>query len=316
MHRKFIVLTFIITAGLYLLYSYFVLNHKMLYMDREYPMWEYTKNVINTKSTQKYDLLAIGDSRVKAGFIPVNNNKTNSLNLSLGGGTPMEGYYTLKKYLKNNPAPNKLILSYVSGHLTSFSNYWKRTVPFEFVTLEEHKEIMVLAKEYNELAITSVSKEYIDYSFPNTYASNFKNGLLGARWITNKSVLELVEMSRGQHFFGTNNFSNGLSGDAYRKSFIASRFHTYYLTELIKLANDHNTAVYFYYMPHNESSFNKLDVKTMAAYTNFIFKLSKENSMKICNDLFYMTNDNFGDPSHLYLGAEKNTKMMYQCILN
>jgi hypothetical protein len=281
-------------------------------MDREYPMWVYTKNVINTKSNLKYDLVAIGDSRVKAGFIPLNGG----INLSLGGGTPMEGYYTLKKYLQNNPAPNKLIISYISGHLTSFSNYWKRTVPFEFITAEDHQEIMGMAKKYNELAITSASKKYTDYLFPNTYASNFKNGILGARWITNMSVLESAQISRGQHFFGTNNFSNGLSGDAYRKSFIASKFHTYYLTKLIRLAKDNHIEVYFYYMPHNNSSFKKMNVNVKNAYKDFIFNISKENGMQICNAPFYMTNDKFGDPSHLYLGAEENTKMMYQCILN
>jgi hypothetical protein len=315
MHKKFIISTLSITTGFYLLYSYFVLNHKMLYMDREYPMWLYTKNMATTKSNKKYNLLAVGDSRLKAGFIPVNNNLTSSLNLSLGGGTPIEGYYTLSKYLLNNPAPNHLVLSYVPGHLLSFSNYWKRTIPFDFITAKEHDEIMNRALQYNESALLSKTREYADYKYPNTYASNFKNGIVGARWLINDSVLKKIQLSNGHYFFGTNDFANGLSGDAFRKEFKPLPLQTYYFIELIKLAKKNKIKLHFYYMPYNQSTFEKLAPNFVKQFKSFIETISKKHNMKICNDFFYMSNDKFGDPSHLYHGAKENTEMVYQCIV-
>lgn len=39
----------------------------------------------------------------------------------------------------------------------------------------------------------------------------------------------------------------------------------------------------------------------------YIKNLSLKYGMKLCNKVFYMENSDFGDPSHLFKGAKKNT---------
>ena len=57
----------------------------------------------------------------------------NSINLSVGGGTPIEGYYTLLEYLKNNKKPLYILLSYGPFHFEQADWFWTRNVRFDFL---------------------------------------------------------------------------------------------------------------------------------------------------------------------------------------
>jgi len=283
-------------------------------MDKEYPMWLYVKQVSKAQSSNKVNLIILGDSRAKAGFMPNELPNIKSLNLSLGGGTPIESYYILKSYLENNSAPSKIILSYVSGHLSTLGLYWKRTIPFEFLDDDNYQEIESIGKKLNIKAITDEEKTYLDYKLPQTYASNFKNGIINMRWYTNKNVLADSYRTHGHHFFGTSSFSNGLSGDVFKKSFKESKIQDYFLKKLITLMATHNITPYFYFMPFNESSFKKANPEYIQEYEQYIINLSTAYNINICNHVFYMKNNAFGDPSHLFNGAKENTQLMNDCI--
>ena len=313
MYKTFIIFVFLLTSLLYAAYSYFVLNHKMYYMDAEYPMWLEVKQIVNTKTDIKFDLIVLGDSRAKAGFIP-NQLPIKSFNLSLGGATPIEGYYTLKKYLANNPAPEKLVLSYTAIHLGHKTYYWSRTAPFGFLDDDEYKEIETLADKFKEEPIMKAEKSYMDFKFPKAYGNSFKNGIIGRRWQQNKIVFLECELAHGHHYFGTSQVSNGLNNESKRKKFINSELHDYYLKRLLKLASMHNIKLYFYIMPYNESSFKHTTKQYITDYANDIKNLSLKYNIKMCDKPFYMSNDNFGDPSHLYKGAKKSTSFIFECI--
>lgn len=313
MYKTFIMFVFLLTGLLYAVYSYFVLNYRIYYMDAEYPMWLEVKQVVNTKTDNKFDLIVLGDSRAKAGFIP-NQLSIKSLNLSLGGTTPIEGYYTLKKYLENNPAPNKLVLSYTAIHLGHKIYYWSRTVPFLYLNDSEYQEIEALAEILKEEPIMKTGKSYTDYKFPKVYGSSFKNGIIGRRWRENKIMYSECLLAHGHHYFGTAPFSHGLNNESKKMNFVNSNLHDYYLQRLLKLARMKHIKLYYYIMPYNEESFTHTDKQYIDGYTNYIKNLSSKYNMKMCDQPFHMSDDNFGDPSHLYRGAKKTTSLIFKCI--
>jgi len=66
----------------------------MQYNHTDYVMWKDTWD--NLKDSES-EVIIIGDSRAKAGIYPLNLND-DVYSLTLGGATPIEGYYTLKGF--------------------------------------------------------------------------------------------------------------------------------------------------------------------------------------------------------------------------
>jgi len=95
-YKKFIIKLFIIVISLYIGYTYIIKYQKMWYLDSEYPMWLHVKTTMNANIPLNYNTLMLGDSGAKAGFIPTQDILKKSINLSLGGSTPVEAYYILR----------------------------------------------------------------------------------------------------------------------------------------------------------------------------------------------------------------------------
>ena len=321
MYKKFIIKIIVIEAVLLIAYSVIVLNFKMFYMDPEYPMWLEVKQRTLDKTNNDMDIIMLGDSRAKAGFKPniLNKYKINSINLSVGGATPIEGYYTLKRYLENNKAPKNLVLSYTPTHLSSSDGcYFARTVPFDFFTDSEYEEVENLAIKFNAYYILNQNKSYLDYKYPTIYGKHFIEGLKHFRWLANNQFLEDSKNNKGYHYFGTKDEAIGLNSEAKKDKFISSKLYDYYFKKILDLAIQHKIRVYFYVMPFNESSYKIVKKEYVMEYENYLKNLASYKNMKmnVCNNIWYLSNDNFGDPSHLYKGVDFNTLKVFNCIEN
>lgn len=310
-NKKFVYLCVILVIILSSISFYFMLNYKNLYMNIEYPMWDNVKKIINSKKDNDYNFITIGDSRAKVGFKSnlFDDNQINSINLSVGGGTPIEGYYTLFEYLKNNKKPLYILLSYGPFHLEQADCFWTRNVRFDFLKYDQLKDIISISKVIeNDNTTLGNHEKLIDYKIkPYKYFKEFTTGLLERRWNTNKDIYSLLLNSKGHFYFGRQDYSNELNSEATKNSFIPSKVLNYYLEEIIKLAYINNIQVYYYTMPFNESSYLKMNKEYKSQYDNYINNLGFKYNMKILNNLDYLTNDNFGDPSHLYKGVEQVT---------
>ena len=284
-------------------------------MDPEYPMWKEVKDRCLTKSNKIEDIIMLGDSRAKADFKPTILHDLSVINLSVGGATPIEGYYTLKRYLANNPAPKNLIISYTPTHLSDSDGiYFARTVPFDFFEDNEYKRVEQLALKFNAEYILKQDKSYLDYKNPMIYGQYFSDGIINKRWIKNNSFYKYSQKERGYHWFGTNNQAVGLNEEAKQTKFILSKLYDYYFNKLLQITKYKNIKVYFYIMPFNKSSFVAVNKDYVSDYEKYIINLSKLYNMKICNKVFSMPNTAFGDPSHLYNGVNENTLKILDCI--
>lgn len=316
MNKKFIGIALSTVIFSFIVFSYIVFNHKILYMNTEYPMWLHVKETVLKQNDEKQDLIMIGDSRAKAGFIPNINKSVKSLNLAVGGGTPVEGYYILKKYIENNPAPNKIIISYGPFHLDGQDCYWDRTVKFDFMEKNDYIEVENLALLIKDFKTLGSGKTYTDYLSPIKFVSDLKNGIIGIRWSRNQSVLSEGYISKGHYYFGTAKFADGLNSETSQNNFIESPLINIYFKKLLDLARQNNIQIYYYTMPFNEASFKKGKEQYRNEYTNYLKDIAMLFDIKMCNQLTYMSNDNFGDPSHLYYGAKTTTKEIFECALD
>ena len=312
--KDFVLYTLLATTIVLLSYSYIVLNFKMLYMDSDYPVFTHVKNIINSPNKeQAYNFIAIGDSKLKAGFMPkqFDNDFFNSINLSMNGASPIEGFFTLKKYLKNNTPPKYLLLSYSPMALAppdSEINSWTRNLAFDFYTYSDFKHILETARAIKH--DTNLRKNYwfIYKIKTGKYIFQFFKGIFEKRWKSNGSALEKLRYSRGHFFYGKKERSDEQSIDLDGVSkFSPSQLRTAYLEKTLELAIDNQVTVFYYTMPFNETSFNNLHNNPRKQYDQYISKIFNKYSLINLNKLYYLRNEMFGDSMHLYRGIKKVT---------
>ncbi|PCJ21214.1 MAG: hypothetical protein COB02_01110 [Candidatus Cloacimonadota bacterium] len=291
-------------------------------------MWMDVKK--NSLKSNNHNFLLIGDSRAKAGFKPnsFDTNNINSINLAIGGATPIEGFYTLKRYLDNN-RPKYLLLSYGPFHLERQDTYWNRTVKFDYLGIFNNIKVTKYAKELNEYKLLNRGNKfkqhhfysYLNYRYnPFTYLPEFKATLFNKklnRKTQNKKVLAVLKESKGHYFFGRKKVCHGLNSESKSKrKFKISKLLELYLIKIIELAKIYNIEVYYYTMPFNQTSYKKTSNLYKTSYDIYFNNLSTKYSIKILNKLYYLDDTNFGDVSHLYHGADIVTNDIKDKFIN
>lgn len=286
---------------------YFALNYQDLYESREYPMWKHVHNVVNSASSDKNQLILIGDSRAKAGYEP-KYASYKTLNLALGGSTPIEGYYILKHYLENNEKPKNIVLSYAPFHLIEHNYFWLRTVRYKFLEYDQYSKIISNAYKLKNDEISENDNRLKYYLFPSTYISSIFTGLRKKRWKVNKQVHSDVLVNNGHYHFGRKDGSSELNDESrlYDK-FKRSELLEFYLLKLLELAKINDIKVSWYTMPFNESSCKRISKDLVSGYNQYLNKLNKENNVTLIKRISCMDDKYFGDSSHVYKGSKLTT---------
>jgi len=278
---------------------------------REYPMWISKEEIMN--NPLNYTTFIIGDSRALSAFLP-EKIADNCYNLALGGGTPIEGYYTLKKLVRSHKI-KKIIVSYASFHLESTDTFFERTVKFKFLDIPDLKEIFSCSFSCNQKfweenslyyhgmgeKASAIIKAGLTYAnFPFYYKPELSNLSPINRYKVNVAVYKEITSSKGHFNFGTAEFSNGLSKEAERPDFILNRVCTSYLEKTFQLAHENNIQILYKTAPCNTTSFNRLHKKYLSEYNQYFQDLKKKYPYIIFDEALFPYNDSlFGDPSHL-----------------
>lgn len=296
---------------------FYLSNAKIYFLPEEFPIWVYVKEKLSKINKENFILL--GDSRAKAGFKPKTFDFANvsSLNLAIGGGTPIEAYYALRQYLKKNK-PEFLLLSFAPFHIQTQDSYWGRTVLFDFLNLSEYYEITNHAKKFKEqdLLEKNLNENYYFFTYVNytknpfKFLPSLKKALFtkNNRYSVNNKILKYLKETKGHFFYGRALQSSGITSEGKQKEpFVNSTLINFYLEKLIVLAQSNNIKVYYYSMPLNYASYGSINFEYVNSYNSYISNLAKKYNIKILNSLYFLPNENFGDASHLYRGAEKVT---------
>lgn len=296
-------------------------------------MWKAKLDYISgTKNNQS---IIIGDSKAVAGFEPEKIDKS-IYNLAIGGSSPIEGYYFLKKLLSNGNVPGKIIISYSPYHLEADDVFFERTVRYDALSKKEQHEILSISNALNEKFFISPTnkREYksrldfyqsylrhilISYKFFMTYRETLSGMVTNPkRPIWNYESYNKIKQSRGHHFYGMANSSADPSGEIESETFMPSKVINYYLINLLELATKNRINIYYVNMPFNEASYKKININYIDGYYKYFNKLKiKYKNVVWLNDIYFYNNDCFGDPSHLNkLGSKKFSLYISDFVLN
>ena len=313
-YRKYIGVFFLSFACVYFPGLLFVHSDPMFYESREYPMWLHVKEQMNSSTESKRKMILIGDSRAKAGYEP-NLAPFESLNLSVGGSTPLEGFYTLQTYLENNPAPVNLVLSYSPLHLTKGVYFWSRTVKYDFLNRKQYASIVGDIQAFTDPEIGEQDLRWkYDYLI-SMYVNSVFEGIKAKRWIMNEKTYSNVIKTNGHSYFGVLEGSDSLNGEVKEADdFVSSELLDYYLTKLITLAMSHDINVFWYTMPFNDASCEQVNPKLVDNFNRYIKSVGEVNRISVMRDIHCMDNQFFGDGSHVYRGSGKTTREILAAI--
>lgn len=285
------------------------------YMDEEYPSWKYQKDA--SMGNASYNTLILGDSTAKAGLIP-DMLSDEVINLSMGGSTPIEIYYTLERYLKHHDAPESALIMFTPYHYSFLDTFWQRTMYFNYLSMDETFEVLQNANRVSEQAILTDSYllDSISYRLrlPNKYLpAMYNSGFIGRR-NTNQEIYDAIAANRGQFYFGT---ADGCSDYNYESNYTAlnlSPMVDLYMRKLLDLCAENDIRVVLEQAPMNTASYTRLDPVYVEEYTAYMNLLAADYPDIIIDTVIAHYEDAFfGDASHL---NEKGATRFTQEILS
>lgn len=308
----FIYCLIIVTA----IFRFFLLSkNQFSFMDEEFPYWIEQKDKCIQKSDKK-EILFMGDSRMKAAVIPSLVSE-NAYNLAVGGSTAIESYYSLKRYLKNHPAPKMIITSFAGADLAGEGCFTNRDLYFHFLSLKDYLEIQYKGYKYYGWTYSQLKDKVIDtlkfsLFFPEKYSAACINSKF-QRKEYNVTEYEKNKENKGYMYFGWMEYNNDLNGDA-EITYLPDLRTDYYLHKFILLCKENDIPLYIEQAPMNPASYNKL---FETGYYEKLFKylnnLEIETKIVINKTIPCYEPEFFGDYSHLNAkGAERYSKEIKQ----
>lgn len=289
------------------------------YMDSEYPSWKYTKDI--AADCHSPNTVIVGDSRAMADLMPdMFDNKT--INLAVGGASSIEMYYTLNNLIKNNGAPENVIIMFAPFHYTIIDNFWTRTAYFNYLSISDMRDLYSYANATGSetLLAPGYKNDLLSYRlrFPDKYLPALINSKLTNRYYVNQDLYAKISTNLGYGEFGT---ADGCSDLNYETSY--DRMHTsqdavlidIYVNRLLKLCEDNNINTYLSIPPMNSSSIENLKASYVEELTEYFNELERKHPAIIIDKTIPDYDDiYFGDSSHLNKkGAEKFTEEYVSC---
>jgi hypothetical protein len=253
-----------------------------------------------------------GDSRPMAGLIPDHMGR-GTVNLSLGGGTPIEFAYLVEQILKCPSLPKRVIVSFPPLHLMEVDAYWERSVLFGFLTFSQMEEVRRISRRLNDkLIYTGKSSDFVlNYSYsvslPAYYFPAMVNGWFVARKEKNSMEMNAVLRSGGHRLFGTAPGSDWYGKEAWLGRFKPAPVLDYYFDKGIALLNKHGIPTYFVSMPLNDVTFRAMRADLHGDFANYLARYSERyGTFQVLGEvLSSLPGKYFGDPAHLNMAGAK-----------
>ncbi|MBE6632126.1 MAG: hypothetical protein E7623_05430 [Ruminococcaceae bacterium] len=282
---------------------------KSAYMDPEYPMFKAQLDYIHKRHSN--DVIILGDSRAKSGFVP-SAFPVETYNLSLGGTTPIEMYYTLKKYTDAGNTPQTVIIAFAPQHFYRNDCFWERTVYFHYLTGGEISEVLFKSEQYGNSQIDIDHAEYhaLQYSLymPSKYGTAIANALFFGRYNKNKNVYNEVSSQLGYKEYGKAEGCSELNFEASEATFYVDRLTDSYLRNIIELCEEKDIKLIFEQVPMNKSSYLALSDSFKEEYVRYMDIISDMYpEISVHKEIRYFDDGCFGDNSHL----NKNGALLY-----
>ncbi len=177
-------------------------QHPLTFLDNEAPHYIWNRQKTNTEQEKEYRVIILGDSVANAAYVPEILSQ-DTLNLALGGTTPVESYYILRDWLDHNPAPEVCYISFQDNHLLLENCFWSRTMYSHRFNVRQTLEMMQAAISHGESSVLTEHYwlDYISYTLylPNKYITAFMNAGFNQRYTDNSASIQSDELHGGRY---------------------------------------------------------------------------------------------------------------------
>ncbi|WP_155942229.1 hypothetical protein [Pseudobutyrivibrio ruminis] len=267
-------------------------------IDFAYSFWN--KDFAHAEKDKYYNVVIIGDSSSNSAYIP-EILSDNTINLSVGGSSTVEGYLVLKDYLENNEAPTDVFLSYHDSHFKNTEAFWNMIVPSHRFKLMDNLEIVNRGRTdetdmfYHKNAISDLLLNQI--YFPSKYITFFTNSIGQNRYEANVKGYDEAELHRGR-VVGVGKTEFQTTQNRVYDDFLIEPMYGEYFEKTIKLCVDNNIAVHIVKppLPGNTIMTDKYKKAVYDYYNQFITRYDNVSFDWI--DKKYL-NSKFADEIHL-----------------
>ncbi|MCO4784012.1 MAG: hypothetical protein KC646_16915 [Candidatus Cloacimonetes bacterium] len=276
------------------LFIYFCIYQKEHY---EWEEWFMYQDVFKKLAQQNHevDTIYLGDSRLKTIVKP----KTHELNLALPNASPIESYFILKRYLKNQSKVKQIVLSFAPYHLIQTRAFFNRSIIYNFLS---KKELDLVFQKSLELKDPHFDKYryYKTKYLPNSYFTKVKTLIFSPKSKQTAAFKTLLYKNKGQTYFGKQKGSSELCDETTIKNMPHSPTIKYFLKLIIQLCKDNNIKVVYYTAPLNQTSCRALGSQFFKNHSDYLSKLP----LNLLESSYCWPDKYFGDSSHLYIGAD------------
>lgn len=288
---------------------FYVWRYPMKYMDGEYPYWMQQKHYINKRGSAD-NIIALGDSTMKAAIRPLLAHGTKIANLALGGGTTVESYYALKTYIKNHGTPDAVIMGYHMVHYVANECNITRTLYFNYLDPLQILAVRCRASRLKDpyWGAPSIDDKIVKYKLriPNMYKAALEKSVDGKRYAFNQRKYQKTADERGYMHFGTRDGFYGKSYIARWKDFKANELIDLYLHRIIDLCIKRGIPLIIVQMPIESASAPFVDVSVLQKIEQYFEALQEEYpTCDIHTKMVWFDNSLFGDGNHLNASGAK-----------
>lgn len=277
---------------------------QMYYMDEEYPYWQQQKDYVLRKG-ENQEIIFLGDSRTKYG-VATGELGENVYNLALGGGSPIEMYYTLNNYLQHHPKPRAVMIAFAPLHYESMGSYVGRNLYFHYLPNDVVDEVNKVIKDKDGTDLRWESIPY-KYRLPNIYMNAVMQRLLRPNTEVNTRLYKRVEADKGwtriDRALDLQPETNGRM-----ETFAPLPSLTYYMDKILALCEEYCIPCYIEQLPVPGAEQNTGNI-TAAAYKEYFKELQGRYHVHVNDNIPVYDGKYFLDGSHLNeKGAKRYTK--------
>lgn len=303
-----------ITVGILLFVWLWANIGKMWFLDTEYTTWRAKMDMV--ESCTPAETVIVGDSQPMAGLIPSLMGK-GTINLAMGGASPIDTYFQVRRLLKCPNPPKRLLVSFSPGSQIWAEFYWTRAVFFHFFSLEEMEEIRKVSEELDDTQLYPNKpmrelRGYIknlsyDIAVPFHYSAAMLNaGVFARRWNNAEEYAATIAES-GHRYVGTAPSAPWASPASYYEGFTPGRLQNYYFNSLLSLLAGRNIDVYYAAMPESDLTKAKMPKAVQTQLFDYLAEFARRHSnFKVLIAPFtFLPASYFGDSEHLNEGGAK-----------
>jgi hypothetical protein len=232
----------------------------LAFLDPEYPAWLAKRQML--ARCDLGELVVVGDSRAAVDVIPAMLPMPAS-NLAVGGGSPIEAYFTVARALACSAPPRRIIVSFDAAHFTLPDLFWERSVRFGFLGRDDLADLQRVSAELGDPTIYELRRDGLPPAlrsalytlrFPSFYFNSLVKGGVFLRWWHNRQALSDAIAARGQYFFGTDPGSNVVAVEGELPAFAPLPVLDRYFDRMLALLAARDVAVDFVAMPMNQAT--------------------------------------------------------------